>query len=228
MNRVLPVVLILAALVVAFLLSRPRPEAPSANTDALEVNALTLEGVVAVPPGDVPVRVTALAGGERLADSPIVDGRYKLELPTKAAVSLTDLESISLLHGEGRLQGQARAAEVSIVMYQDANRDAKYDLGEPKLEAAMLPGGSDPNLLAYFRYKILLLSDSARLNASEDNPTGAKNFYRYDIAMNRGYNILQGEFASNGYEMRTAQGTKWDLLLPISPSGDGSPPAFTP
>jgi hypothetical protein len=228
MNRVLPIVLIVAALAVAFFLSRPRPAAQPTNPEALQVNPLTLEGTVAVPPGDVPVRVAAIAGGERLADGPIVDGQYKLELPATADVPLTDLGSISLLHGEGRLQGPARAAEISLLLYQDANRDGKYDLGEPKLDAAMLPGGSNPNLQAYFRYKILLLSNSATLNASEDNPTGAKNFYRYDIAMNRGYNILQGEFASNGYEMRAAQGTKWDLLLPLNPAGDGSPPAFTP
>jgi hypothetical protein len=225
-NRVLPVVLIVAALIAAFLLSRPRP---TPVTDGpLDVPTLTLEGAVATLESDVPVRVAAVAGGEVIADSGVVEGRYKLELPATPNLTLGSLEGIALLHGEGRLQGAARAAEVTILTYQDANRDAKYELGEPKLEAALLPANADPNLLAFFKYKIILLSDSANLQAQEDNPTGAKNFYRYDIRMNRGYNILQGEFASSGYEMKTTTGTKWDLLVPLAVGGNTGPPAFTP
>ncbi|NJK45674.1 MAG: hypothetical protein HC933_16680 [Pleurocapsa sp. SU_196_0] len=228
MNRVLPVVLIVIALGAAFLLSRPRPAPVTESNGTLEVPALTLEGTVATLESDLPVRVAAIAAGEVIADSGVVDGKYKLELPATVNLTLGSLEGISLLHGEGRLQGAARASEVTILTYQDANRDAKYELGEPKLEAALLPANSDPNLLAYFKYKVILLSGDANLQAQEDNPTGAKNFYRYDIRMNRGYNILQGEFASNGYEMKTTTGTNWDLLVPLPAGGNTSPPAFTP
>jgi hypothetical protein len=228
MNRVLPVLLVVAVLIVAFLISRPKPSPVTAAPGALEVAPLTLSGAVASPSSDVPVRVAALIGGTAVADSPVTGDTYKLELPGTVGAPLSTTANISLLHGEARLPNDSSAAEVQILLYQDANKNALYDPGEAKLEPALLQSGKDPALQGFFGYKILLLSTDETLKENQDNPTGAKNFYRYDITMKRGYNILEGEFASSGYEMRAVSGTNWDLLLPMSRGGKGGPPGFTP
>jgi hypothetical protein len=227
MNRVLPVLLIVAALVVAFLFSRPRPSPVVAGPGSLEVTPLTLSGAVSSPSSDVPVRVAAIIGGVTIADSAVTDNKYKLELPGTVSAPLSTTANIALLHGEARLPDTS-AAEVQILLYQDANKNAAYDPGEAKLEPGLLQSGKEPALQGFFKYKMLLLSSDERLKENQDNPTGAKNFYRYDISMKRGYNILEGEFASSGYEMRAVSGTNWDLLLPLSPGGKGGPPGFTP
>ena len=151
-----------------------------------------------------------------------------MELPANVAAPSGALSNLTLLHGEGRLTGGGAADELQLLVYQDANRNAAYDVGEPKLEPVLLPAGKDPNLRAYFRYKVFVLSDEAGLQDSQDNPSGARNFYRYAIAAKRGYNILQGEFASNGFEMTIANGSNWDLLTAL-PAGGGSagPAAFS-
>lgn len=228
MKRILPFALILIALVIAVILSRRAPQ-PVTSASSLSVAALTLSGAVQTPSSDLPVRVTAVLGGVTVADSPVKDGQYRLELPVNVPTPSGQLSALTLLHGEGRLIGSGTADELQLLVYQDANRDAGYDAGEPKLEPVLLPAGQDANLRAYFRYKILLLSEDASLTGSEDNPSGAKNFYRYAIQAKRGYNILQGEFASNGYGVTLASGTDWDLLTPLPASGGtASPPAFTP
>jgi hypothetical protein len=227
MNRVLPVLLVVAALVVAFLFSRPKPAPVTAVPGALEVTPLTLSGAVSSPSSDVPVRVAAIIGGTTVADSAVTDNKYTLELPATISAPLGTTANIGLLHGEARLP-DTNAAEVQILLYQDTNKNAAYDPGEAKLEPALLQSGKDPALQGFFTYKILLLSSDETLKENQDNPTGAKNFYRYDINMKRGYNILEGEFASSGYEMRAVTGTNWDLLLPLSRGGKGGPPGFTP
>lgn len=228
MKRILPFALILIALVIAVILSRRA--APSSSSGAgLNVAALILSGAVETPVSDLPVRVSAVMNGAKIADSAVKDGRYRLELPASVAAPSGKLGDLTLLHGEGRLTGSGTADELQVLVYQDANRNAGFDAGEPKLEPVLLPAGKDPNLRAYFRYKILLLSEDAKLTGSEDNPSGAKNFYRYNVNAKRGYNILQGEFASNGFEMTVATGTEWDLLTALPASGgSASPPAFTP
>lgn len=226
MKRILPFVLILLALVIAVILSR-RPPTPATNTAGLTVAPLILGGAVEAPSSELPVRVTALLAGASIADSAVKDRQYRLELPANVPAPRGALGNLTLLHGEGRLTGNGTADELQLLVYQDENRNAAYDVGEPKLEPVLLPAGQDANLRAYFRYKILLLSDDANLTGSQDNPTGAKDYYRYAIAAKRGYNILQGEFASNGYQMTVASGADWDLLTAL-PAGDGSasPPAF--
>ncbi len=226
-KRVLPPLVILVALVAAFILSRPKPVS-SPGSKTFEVPALTLSGSVAAPSSDVPVRVAALVNGQSVADSGVVDGKYKLSLPGKLSADLGDLKGVSLLHGDGHLRGEAKASEVKILIYQDNNKNASYDLGEPKLEAALLPGGKDPNYQGFFQYKVLLLSAAASLKESQDNATGAKNFYRYDMQFQPGYNILEAELASSGYEMRAASGGNWDLLAPLLRGGKSGPATFTP
>ncbi len=228
MKRILPFALILIALVIAVILSRRAPQ-PVTSGSSLSVAPLTLSGAVEAPTSDLPVRVSATVNGVNIADSAVKDGQYRLELPASVPAPSGQLGNLTLLHGEGRLTGTGTADEVQVLVYQDANRNAAYDAGEPKLEPVLLPAGQDANLRAYFRYKVLLLSDDANLTGSEDNPSGAKDFYRYAVNAKRGYNILQGEFASNGFEMKIVDAPGWDLLTPL-PVGGGtnSPPAFTP
>ena len=227
MKRIPPFALILIALVIAVILSRRAAVTPT-DPSRLSVTPLVLSGAVEAPTSDLPVRVTAVLGGVTVADSAVKDGQYRLELPASVPAPSGQLGNLTLLHGEGRLTGNGTADEVQLLIYQDANRNAAYDAGEPRIEPVLLPAGKDSNLRAYFRYKILLLSSDASLTASEDNPSGAKNFYRYALNAKRGYNILQGEFASNGFEMTVASGSDWDLLTAL-PAGGGtaSPPAFT-
>lgn len=227
MKRILPFALILIALVIAVILSRRAPQQIT-SASSLTVMPLTLSGAVQAPSSDLPVRVSAMLNGAIIADSAVKDGQYRLELPASVPTPSGKLSDLTLLHGEGRLMGSGTADELQLLVYQDANRNAAYDAGEPKLEPVLLPAGKDPNLRAYFKYKFLLLSDDANLTASEDNPSGAKNFYRYAVNAKRGYNILQGEFTSNGFEMTVASGADWDLLTAL-PAGGGSasPPAFT-
>ncbi len=232
MKRILPFALILIALVVAVMLSRrapvPSTTVPSTSPSSLTVAPLVLSGAVEAPTSDLPVRVTALLGARGIADSAVKDGQYRLELPASVPAPSGKLSNLTLLHGEGRLTGTGTADEVQVLVYQDANRNAAYDAGDSRIEPVLLPAGKDPNLRAYFRYKILLLSNDASLTGSEDNPSGAKNFYRYALNAKRGYSILQGEFASNGFEMTVVSGAAWDLLTAL-PAGGGSasPPAFT-
>ena len=227
MKRILPFALILIALVIAVILSRRAPT-PVTSASSLTVAPLVLSGAIETPSSDLPVRVSAMLGGSAIADSAVKDGQYRLELPANVAAPSGALSNLTLLHGEGRLTGGGAADELQLLVYQDANRNAAYDVGEPKLEPVLLPAGKDPNLRAYFRYKVFMLSDDAGLQGSQDNPSGAKNFYRYAIAAKRGYNILQGEFASNGFEMTIANGSNWDLLTAL-PAGGGSasPAAFS-
>ena len=227
-KRILPFALILIALVIAVILSRRAPQ-PVTSGSSLSVVPLVLSGAVEAPTSDLPVRVSATVNGANIADSAVKDGQYRLELPARVPTPSGKLSALTLLHGEGRLEGSGAADEVQVLVYQDANRNAAFDAGEPKLEPVLLPAGRDANLRAYFRYKILLLSEDANLTGSEDNPSGAKDFYRYAINAKRGYNILQGEFASNGFEMTVASGADWDLLTPLpAAGGTASPPAFTP
>lgn len=227
MKRILPFVLILLALVIAVILSRRAPQ-PMTSAVGLTVTPLTLNGAVEAPTSDLPVRVTAVLGGATVADGAVKDGQYRLELPANVPVPSGKLSDLALLHGEGRLEGSGTADEVQLLVYQDSNRNAGFDAGEPKLEPVLLPAGRDSNLRAYFRYKIVLLSDDANLTGSEDNPSGAKNFYRYAIAAKRGYNILQGEFASNGFDMTVVGSADWDLLTALPANGGSAvPPAFT-
>jgi hypothetical protein len=230
MNRVFLIVVIVVVVVGAILFSRnaatPQPAAPDAAK--LTVSPLTFSGAVEAPSSDLPLRVSALLEGNAIADAPVRDGRYSLTLPGAVAAPTGGLNQLSLLHGEGRLQGAGQGSEVQLIVYQDQNRNGAYDLGEPKLEPALLKSGSDPNLRAYLRYKVILLNEPATLKGSEDSPTGAKNYYRYNLSAARGYNIVQGDFASNGYEMSLVSGSNWDLLIPLPPGGKGEPPAFTP
>lgn len=227
MKRVLPFALILIALVITVILSRRAPPIVT-SVGLLSVTPLTLSGAVEVPSSDLPVRVSAMLNGAIVADSAVKDGQYRLELPANAPKPSGTLSDLTLLHGEGRLTGTGTADELQLLVYQDANRNAAYDADEPRMEPVLLPAGQDANLRAYFRYKIVLISDDASLMGSEDNPSGAKDFYRYAIEAKRGYNILQGEFASNGFEMTVVSGADWDLLTALpAPGGSASPPAFT-
>jgi hypothetical protein len=223
--------IIIGAVIAGVVASRQAatPAATTPNTGSgLEVNARVLEGKVSAPASEVPLRVAALLNGFPIADGGIEGDQYRLELPAKLNSSLSPMSTIELLHGEARLPGNG--LDVQLVMYQDANKNNQFDSDESKLAATVFPPGKDPELRGFFRYKVILIDQDASLETSQDNPTGAKNFYRYDVQAKRGWNILEGELASNGFDMRIQDGNTWDLLpeLPKGGGGEGGPPQFAP
>jgi hypothetical protein len=204
------------------------PSTPSTNASGLEVNARVLEGAISAPPSEVPLRVAALVNGFPIAESGVEDNKYRLELPAKVDLTPTPMSNIDLLHGEARLPGNG--LDLQLIMYQDVDNNNRFDQGDPKVIATVFPPGKDAELRGFFRYKIILIDQDTALKTQQDNPTGAKNFYRYDVQAKRGWNILEGELASNGFELRMREGNSWDLLpeLPRGAGGDGGPAQFTP
>jgi hypothetical protein len=222
--------IMIGAVIAAVVASRQAatPTTPSTNTSGLEVSARVLEGSVSAPVSETPLRVAALLNGFPIADGSIENDKYRLELPAKLSSSLSPMSNIELLHGEARLPGNG--LDVQLVMYQDVDKNNRFDQGEPKLSATVFPPGKDPELRGFFRYKVLLIDQDASLETQQDNPTGAKNFYRYAVQAKRGWNILEGELASNGFDMRIQDGNTWDLLpeLPKGGGGESGPPQFAP
>jgi hypothetical protein len=166
--------------------------------------------------------------GVSLAESAVTDDLYRLELPSQIALPMASLKDAQLVHGDGRLPETTFGAETKLVMYDDQNKNSLLDSGEPQLEASLITPNSDPNLMAFFRYKILLLNSETRLVEAQDSATGAKGYYRYNLALKSGWNILEGEFASNGYDVRLRPEDKWDILAALPAGGSESPPVFAP
>jgi hypothetical protein len=177
------------------------------------------------------VRLAAIAGGVVVAESAIVNNKYKLELPAKIpdGVALTLLENISLLHGEGHLKASngVKASDVKLVFYQDLNKNAAYDTGEPQLEGTLFQAGANPELQGFFQYKLILLNGAARLQESQDTASGTKAYYKYDLKLEPGWALIQSELTGS-FEMTQAKGSIWDVIMPLQKAGKGSPPTFTP
>ncbi|MEY4530603.1 MAG: hypothetical protein RLZZ156_1324, partial [Deinococcota bacterium] len=174
------------------------------------------------------LRVALVMAGASVADSAVTNDQYRLELPSEITVPLSSLKDVQLLHGDGRLPETVLGADTKLLMYDDQNKNAVLDSGEPQLEASLLVPNSDPNLMAFFRYKVLLVGSEARLIETQDSATGAKGYYRYNLTLKTGWNILEGELASNGYDVRLRSEDKWDILAALPAGGKNSPPAFTP
>jgi hypothetical protein len=227
MNRFLPVVVIVVALVVAFLLSRPKSVADGLPA-FMTVTARVLEGQVIAPQKVDHLRVVLQIAGVSVADAEVKNGQYQLRLPNQIAVPAESLENVSLVHGDGRLPETALGGETKLLMYDDQNKNALLDSGEPQLEATLFKPKTDQNLRAFFRYKILLLKSPVGFVKTLDSATGAKGYYRYQLPLRAGWNILEGELASNGYDVRLREDNQWDILVPLPASGKATPPAFTP
>lgn len=204
---------------------------PNAPTAGLVVSPRVFEGAAVFPPQPETIRLAAIAGGVVVADSPIVNNTYKLELPAKIpdGIGFTVLENLSLLHGEGRLKASpgVKAAEVRLVFYQDANKNAAYEPGEPQLESTLFQAGANPELQGFFQHKLILLNGLASLNDSQPTASGTKDYYKYKLDLKAGWVLLESELTGS-YEVSEASGSNWDVVLPLKKGGKGSPPAFTP
>ncbi len=227
MNRFVPAVVIVLALVIAFVLSRPKPLSQTL-APSVTVNARVLEGT-AIPPQAVKnLRVVLLAQGLVLADSSVTAGRYRLELPSQVNSALESLKDVQLLHGDGRLPPEILGIDTKILMYDDQNKSGALEPGEPQLEAALFPPNTDPNLRSFFKYKILLLGAATSFTETQDTATGTKGYYRYNLPLKSGWNILEGELASNGYDVGLRSENTWDIFAALPAGGKATPPAFTP
>ncbi len=204
---------------------------PSSAPSSLVVEARVFEGSVLFPQQAQTVRLAAIAGGIVVAESAIEGNSYKLELPAKIpdTVAFTLLENISLLHGEGHLKANpgVKATDVKLVFYQDLNKNSVFDTGEPQLEGTLFQAGANPELQGYFQYKLILLNGAAALNESQDTASGTKDYYKYNLDLKPGWALIQSELTGS-YEVTQAQGSNWDVVMPLQKAGKGSPPTFTP
>ena len=231
-NKNLPfIALALVAVAIGLAVSGVFNGKPSAATTGLVVSPRVFEGAAVFPPQPETVRLAAIAGGVVVADSPIVNDSYKLELPAKIpdGIGFTVLENLSLLHGEGHLKAGpgVKAAEVRLVFYQDANKNGVYEPGEPQLESTLFQAGANPELQGFFQHKLILLNGPASLNDSQPTASGTKDYYKYKLDLKTGWVLLESELTGS-YEVSEALGSKWDVVLPLKKGGKGSPPAFTP
>ncbi len=226
MNRFIPAVVIIVALVVAFVLSRPKPVVDVVDVSTA-VPARVLEGK-AVPPQEVAnLRIALTIVGVTIADTAVKQGMYRLELPDTIDLKLESLKDQQLVHGDGRLPASSMGAETKLLMYDDQDKSGTLDSGEPQLEASLLVPNSDPNLRAFFRYKVLLLASAVKFVETQDSATNAKGYYRYNLNLEKGWNILEGEL-TGGYDIRVRVENKWDILAALPTGGSSAPPAFTP
>jgi hypothetical protein len=227
MNRFLPAVVIVLALVAAFFFSRPAP-APSQPTTNPTFPKRTLSGKVFAPQQVASLTVGLLVADTLVSSAKVQNGDYSLELPSQLPFALGTLDNTQLLHGDGRLPSGTLGSDTKLIMFDDQNNNSALDGGEPQLEASLFPPDKAPNLQGLFRYKLLLLGSPARLIESQDSATGTKDFYRYDLPLESGWNVLEGEFASNGYDVRLRSETTWNILPMLPRGGNTAPPAFTP
>jgi hypothetical protein len=231
-NKNLPILIpaliaIGVGLAVSGVFNTSKPAAPS----SLTVTPRVFEGGALFPMQAQTVRLAAIAGGVVVADSAVVNNKYKLELPAKIpdGVAFTLLENISLLHGEGHLKAVdgVKASDVKLIFYQDLNKSAKYDTGEPQLEGTFFKAGANLELQGYFQYKLILLNGAAALQESQDTATGTKGYYKYDLKLEPGWALIQSELTGS-FEITEVKGEKWDVVMPLAKGGKGSPPTFTP
>ncbi len=198
----------------------PIPAAPIPTS--LEVAPLVIEGGIDLPLEGA-VRVAVLIGTDRVADAAAPGGKFRLTLPAKLTdAPLNPLSDMSLPHGDGRLHSaNALGATARVFAYQDTNKNARLDEGEPSVEGALSKAGTAPDVRGFYKNQLVLTSKTSSLNESQDSKTGAKAYYRYKLDLNPGWHVIQGEFGSNGYDVREATGSDWDLVVPFKPSVPG-------
>jgi hypothetical protein len=209
--------------------SSPEVTTPLSNAGgSVSIPERTLEGLVETPSPLSKPHVAALIGSQVIARAAIKDNEYKLTLPAKLEnAALTNLENVKLPNGEGRLKGDdtadtgALGATVQFVAFDDANGNAKPDPDETNVKLAPFKAGQDEAMRGFFRYGLVIVAKAARLKETQDHPTGAKSFYRYDLEFAPGWHVIEGEFASQGYDIRESNGSKFDLIVPRTPSGKG-------
>jgi hypothetical protein len=197
---------------------------PSSITGVnLNVPERTLEGLVETPTPLSKPYVAAFIGSQVIARVAVKDTEYRLILPAKLEnAELIGLEKMKLPNGEGRLKGDgAVGAPVRFVAFDDANGNTQPDPDETSIDLAPFKAGQDQAMRGFFRYGLVIVSQASSLQETQDHPTGAKDFYRYDLKFAPGWHVIEGEFASQGYDIRESTGDKFDLIVPRTPSGKG-------
>jgi hypothetical protein len=233
---VVPVAVLIIIAVIAFAVLRPAnsvvapasssPEisAPS-NEPAVrvEIPERTLEGAVETPTPLANSHVAALIGSQVIAQAAVKNNVYRLVLPAKLEnAALTGLENVKLPNGDGRLKGDgAVGAAVQFVAFDDTNGNSLPDADEASVNLAPFKAGQDAAMRGFFRYGLVIVSKASSLKEIQDHPTGAKGFYRYDLKFTPGWHVIEGEFASQGFDVRESSGNTFDLIVPRTPSGKG-------
>jgi hypothetical protein len=233
---IVPIAVLIVIVVIAFAAMRPasplqapvssspQVKTPSSQTNiTVEVPERTLEGVVETPSPLSNPYVAALIGSQVIARAQIKDDVYKLTLPAKLEdLALTGLEDVKLPNGDGRLQGDdAVGATVQFVAFDDANGNTQSDPDEAKVNLVPFKAGQSAAMRGFFRYGMVIVSKASGLKETQDHLTGAKGFYRYDLEFAPGWHVIEGEFASQGYDIRESGGDKFDLIVTSAPSGKG-------
>lgn len=211
---------------VAFFLSRPAA-IPNQDNPKPTFAKRVLTGKAFAPQQVSNFAVGLYLNEVMVASSKVENGDYRLELPEKLPFDLVSLANTQLLHGEGRLPAATLGAESKLVMFDDANQNGTLDAGEPQLEASFFPPDKEIKLQGFFRYKLLLVGSPTRFIETQDSASGAKGFYRYNLPLESGFNMLEGEFASNGYDVRLRSGDTWNIVPMLPRGGNTSPPGFT-
>jgi hypothetical protein len=231
-----PIAVLIVIALIAFAAMRPANSVVAPARSSSEVSASlsnsslsiniperTLEGAVETPTPLANPHVAALIGSQVIARAAVKDNKYKLILPaTLEDAELTGLEDVRLPNGEGRLKGDAAlGAAVRFVAFDDSNDNTQPDPDEASVDLAPFKAGQDEAMRGFFRYGLVIVSKAANLKETQDHPTGAKKFYRYDLELDPGWHVIEGEFASQGYDIRESTGSKFDLIVPRTPSGTG-------
>jgi hypothetical protein len=195
----------------------------SSGSGGVNIPERRLEGAVEMPSPLANPHVAALIGSQVVAQAAVKDNGYRLILPAKLKdAALTDLENVQLPNGEGRLKGDGvLGAPVKFVVFDDANSNLQPDPDETSVSLAPFKAGQDNAMRGFFRYGLVIVSKASSLKETQDHPTGAKGFYRYDLEFAAGWHVIEGEFASQGYDIRESTGDKFDLIVPRTPSGKG-------
>jgi hypothetical protein len=228
MNRFLPGLAIVLALVAAFFISRPAATPNQAPTpDKATFPTRSLSGKVFPPQQVNNLHVGLLVAGVMIAEAKVENGNYRLELPSQLPFALESLKNTQLLHGDGRLPETTFGADTKLVMFDDQNGNNTLDGGEPQLESSFFMPNKDPNLRAFFKYKVLLVQNPVQFKTIMDSASGAKDYYRYDLSLQSGWNMLEGEL-TGGYDVRLRLDDTWDILAALPAGGNTTPPGFTP
>jgi hypothetical protein len=209
----------------------PSPASAVAQATTIAAKPLTLRGVLETLDQSGSARLLFSAGSTVLADVAVKDGQWSATLP--ASISNPDLgtlENVKLVYGYGRLKiaagSSVQGANVKVQTYSDENKNAKFDAGETASELSLFPAGKETGMRGFFKYQLVLLSGNAALKEQQDAPSGAKNYYRYNLELGAGYNLLEGELASNGYEIRqlaTKASNNFDAFVVQRGGGEGPP-----
>jgi hypothetical protein len=223
---IVPIAVLIVIAVIAFAALRPASPTAIPASSSPEISAhsstgsssargvninipeRTLEGAVETPTPLSNPHVAALIGSQVIAQTAVKDNGYRLILPaTLEDAALTDLEEVKLPNGEGRLKGDgAVGATVQFVAFDDANSNAQPDPDETSVNLAPFKAGQDAAMRGFFRYGLVIVSKTSSLKETQDHPTGAKGFYRYDLEFDPGWHVIEGEFASQGYDIRESTG----------------------